>query len=86
MGKQHINPLPENMSMRLFACVNGRDYLVVEKGCIFCDHCTDIFFDPVHGPYMENCSIGLNTQVGMAGLCNHFKEDQEQRLPFGGLE
>lgn len=82
MNKQHIWPLPENRKVRIFRCNNGRDYLVTEEGCIFCDHCTDIFYDPVYGPYLVNCSNGFNTQRGMAGLCVHFKDDPTQKLPM----
>lgn len=28
--------------------------------CLFCKHCTDIFWDATNGPYMFVCDKGLN--------------------------
>lgn len=63
---------------RLFDCDNGKVYVVQGNGCLFCDHCTDVFYDFTHGPYMEICGLGLNTQEGMAGKCRNFSEGNEQ--------
>lgn len=67
-----------HLEMRLFSCDNGKTYVVQGNGCLFCDHCTDVFYDFTHGPYMEICGLGLNTQEGMAGKCRIFSEGNEQ--------
>ena len=36
---------------RIVKCINDKD-------CVFCDHCTDIFWDYSHGIYMIFCDIG----------------------------
>ena len=46
--------------------------MVPERSCFFCQHCTDIFFDYTHGPYLLLC-----TANGLKGKCNLFKEDEE---------
>jgi len=46
-----------------------------ERSCFFCRHCTDIFFDYTHGPYLFICREGVNTSNGLKGQCNLFKED-----------
>ena len=43
--------------------------------CFFCDHCTDIFFDFSHGPYMFFCELDEDVDVGLSGKCKTFKED-----------
>lgn len=39
-------------STRPFRCDNGAVYLMPEKHCVFCEHCTDLLFDYTDGPYM----------------------------------
>ena len=43
--------------------------------CLFCDHCTDVFWDFSVGPYMFLCDLGMNTGKGARGECAGFKED-----------
>ena len=60
-----------------------RDYVCDEyqcnahpRACLFCDLCTDVIFDFTHGPYMFICTESHDTEKGMNGNCEHFKEDQ----------
>ena len=42
---------------RDFKCENGFNYKMPEHHCVFCDHCTDIFYDS-YGPYLCLCDLG----------------------------
>ena len=43
---------------------------------MFCDHCTDIFWDYTNGPYMIICDIDIDpTDGGYDGTCRSFVED-----------
>lgn len=57
-----------------------------EKCCLFCKHCTDIWWDYTNGPYMLSCEIfhcpkdcggkGLPNDVGgPEGSCEFFEEE-----------
>jgi len=67
------------VNRRLFRCENGSDYLAYENSCLFCNNCTDIFYDYTHGPYLMICDLDCNTQNGMAGQCCWFKDDGSER-------
>ena len=59
--------------MRIFKCENGFEYKCSDTACVFCDHCTDIFYDYTHGPYLLLCELhdqALNNGSG----CEHFIE------------
>ena len=47
-----------------------------EKACVFCDHCTDVFWDYTNGPYMVFCDISADTEKGFIGHCELFKEEE----------
>lgn len=40
--------------------------------CLFCKHCTDVFFDYSNGPYLFICELGKNY-----GECVDFEEEVE---------
>lgn len=44
------------------------------RGCFFCKHCTDIWVDPISGPYMWQCKIEMPTKKGVRGKCIKFEE------------
>ncbi len=49
------------------------------KHCVFCRHCTDIFYDATSGPYMFVClNDDADVEYGDAGTCWYFEEDDEQ--------
>lgn len=52
-----------------------RQYKCPQKACVFCYHCTDVFWDYTNGPYMVICSIGGDTKSGWVGHCKQFKEE-----------
>jgi hypothetical protein len=51
------------------------------RGCFFCKHCTDVWFDYTNGPYMFFCEKhdGENdpTPQGIRGKCKMFESDEE---------
>jgi len=68
-------PKSENMT-RTYSC----EYYTVKAypmSCFFCRHCTDIFFDYTHGPYMFMCELDLDVDLGLQGKCDGFEEDDE---------
>ena len=42
---------------------HGITYLMPVNHCVFCKHCTDIFYDYSNGPYMFMCDLGLNPEI-----------------------
>ena len=55
-----------------------------EKACVFCDHCTDVFWDYTNGPYMVFCDISADTEKGFVGHCELFEETKDgtnKRIP-----
>ena len=61
---------------REYVCEKYKCY-VHPRACLFCDHCTDIFFDYDNGPYMFICEGSHDTEKGMNGNCEHFKEEKQ---------
>lgn len=62
--------------MRVFYTNIGLSFNVKQdKCCVFCDYCTDIFYDS-HGPYMINCekSSKYADSHNSSGKCELFKE------------
>lgn len=43
-----------------YTLADGRMFGSHERSCFFCKHCTDIFYDYTHGPYMFYCELGLD--------------------------
>lgn len=61
--------------MRKFKCQDGYTYLCPDNCCLFCNHCTDIFWDYTHGIYMTLCDIDEDTSLGSKGKCGSFVEE-----------
>lgn len=74
---QTIDHIPEGFGM--FELSNGKKYVARINGCMFCAHCTDIFWDYSNGIYMHICDINGDPEIGMSGNCPDFiiesKED-----------
>lgn len=45
--------------------------------CLFCDECTDIYYDS-GGPYGIVCLKQGDFETGMLGKCEMFSEEQER--------
>lgn len=61
-----------DVNLKSFKCDNGITYSIPENHCVFCEHCTDIFYDYTNGPYLFFCDIGLDD----FNTCNSFKESE----------
>lgn len=54
------------------------------KSCVFCDHCTDIYYDYLYGPYMFVCKLDegkdldddFQTEKGAIGECEYFVDSK----------
>ena len=52
------------------------------KSCVFCNHCTDIYYDYSNGPYMFACELDkdksaddyFQIEKGVIGKCEYFIE------------
>lgn len=63
-----------DLEKKVFTCENGRRYLFPARHCAFCKHCTDIFYDYTHGPYMFICDLGKDD----FRTCGKFEEEKEE--------
>ena len=43
--------------------------------CLFCNHCTDVFWDHTNGPYLFFCEEKADTTIGAKGECESFEEE-----------
>lgn len=55
-----------------------RTYKCPHKACVFCDHCTDVWWDYSNGPYMMVCEIRGDVERGFIGECEMFIEEKEE--------
>lgn len=68
----------------IFLLEDGRKYGAHKHSCLFCNHCTDIFYDS-NGIYALICDINCNDQEIMEehkkssfyGKCEYFKEEEK---------
>lgn len=47
---------------------------VYDEDCLFCDHCTNFFWDYTNGPYMIFCDEDHDTSIRP---CKYFKEGRK---------
>ena len=50
-----------------------------DKTCVFCEHCTDIYYDS-HGPYMICCELSKQNadKHNIDGTCDDFIDDYDE--------
>ena len=65
--------------LRLYECEYYR-LMAPSTCCLFCEFCTDVFFDFTNGPYMFMCARDGDTEAGAAGECPLFLDDGETNL------
>ena len=61
------------MNNRIYTLSDKREIDAPEHCCLFCDYCTDIYYDS-KGIYLTLCKLGLNVVEGSQGKCLNFKE------------
>lgn len=64
------------ITQRVYWFQTGFQMWCPEKSCVFCKHCTDVWYD-FHGPYMYLClkeqdGIKNLTEKGHTGKCEYF--------------
>ena len=45
------------------------------RSCLFCEHCTDVFWDYTNGPYMFLCDVNADVEAAFANRCGSFEEE-----------
>ena len=45
-----------------------------ERSCLFCEHCTDIFYDS-QGIYLTICAKDADIYEGASGDCSQFENE-----------
>ncbi len=56
--------------------LGGMTVLAPPTACVFCDHCTDVFWDYDHGPYASFCDLDADVDKGVRGECDRFEESE----------
>ena len=59
---------------RVWISESGQGWKCHPRSCVFCDNCTDIWYDN-NGPYMIFCDKGLLQETGFEGKCEYFTEE-----------
>ena len=59
--------------MKIYRCDNGSYYVGPQRSCLLCKHCTDLYWDYTHGPYMFFCELGLDVSMD----CDKFEDDTD---------
>ena len=63
------------MNNRIYTLGSGWEIDAPERCCLFCDYCTDIYYDS-KGIYLTLCELSLDVVEGSQGRCLNFKEDK----------
>ena len=65
------------MNNKHYQCDSGRLYELPERACVFCTHCTDIFWDFSHGIYKLYCEHHCKAAEfgNVPCICKRFDED-----------
>ena len=54
-------------------------WLCPASSCVFCDYCSDVYWDYDNGPYMFICEHeSNNTEEGYKGECKYFHETRHE--------
>ena len=70
------------MTQKTWTSEYGLTFWCLEKSCVFCENCSDIWYDGT-GPYMFACEKNDEkknlTVLGYVGKCPEFKEATEEK-------
>lgn len=57
---------------------NGHMVGCKPDSCLFCKHCTDVFWDYTHGPYAIICDLQLfEERIDNNNKCSKFEEEED---------
>lgn len=62
---------------RVFHLEDGRDVTAPAKCCLFCEHCTDVWYDYV-GIWGLTCAIDGDCDAGAQGNCKDWEVDNAE--------
>lgn len=72
---------------KLYECESGKVYRFPIAHCVFCKHCTDLFYDYTNGPYMFMCEFNLEPNITETSCeCKHFEDDGYEFNHKGGYK
>lgn len=74
MMLEKIDHIPEGYKLYTIKA-SGKQYVVPESCCLFCKHCSDIFWDYTNGIYMVICDSEFNVEIGMSGQCFGYSKE-----------
>lgn len=55
-------------------------YTLPDHACVFCKHCTDVFYDYSGGIYMLICDKENDVDGNISGKCREFEENNDETL------
>ena len=63
--------------MKIYHIDGGKSYKLPDECCVFCTHCTDVYWDYTHGIYMLTCDINSHAADfgNLPNLCKYYNED-----------
>ena len=73
---------------KVFELSDGRKFGAHKHSCLFCKHCSDIYWDYTNGIYAINCNKYWNNEESMiehiklsfcCGKCEFFEESEEEQ-------
>lgn len=64
----------EGVELKEFRCANGLIYHFSKNHCVFCEHCTNLFWDYTNGPYMFLCELECDGYK----TCGKFEEENRK--------
>ena len=67
----------EKNNKKIYKCYDligpGVTVRAPERCCLFCKHCSDVYWDYTHGPYMTICAEGHDEKIGGQAKCKYFR-------------
>ena len=75
----------DNIDLKEFQCcdgvLKGRKYKLPPTACVFCTHCTDLFWDFSHGIYALFCDKDIDYRAiygNVKGECKMFELEESE--------
>ena len=79
--------MDDNIKLKEFQCqdglLKGRKYKLPATACVFCNHCTDIFWDFSHGIYALFCDKDIDYSAlhgNINGECKMFEPEESEEI------
>ena len=69
-----IDYVPEGF--QIYETSTGRKFVGRKNGCLFCNHCSDIFYD-YNGIYALVCNTDKDIENGIQGKCEKWTKKKD---------